>query len=158
MTKKNFLRRLLFVQSQIATKIVCFKNFYLQVWRHCNIRLAKMFMSVTRNYPDLLVFDLKNISVTQSCATLQTHEVGIDVARVFLDDVASALDALAVVDDVAVVCDALSTADERRVVAVVLEGVEAALAAADKEPLVAEFDSPTKFALLEKAVFVVLAF
>ena len=111
-------------------------------------------MSVTRNYPDLLVFDLKNISVTQSCATLQTHEVGIDVARVFLDDVASALDALAVV----VVCDALSAADERRVVAVVLEGVEAALAAADKEPLVAEFDSPPKFALLEKAVFVVLAF
>ena len=111
-------------------------------------------MSVTRNYPDLLVFDLKNISVTQSCATLQTHEVGVDVARVFLDDVASALDALAVV----VVCDALSAADECRVVAVVLEGVEAALAAADKEPLVAKFDSPPKFALLEKAVFVVLAF
>ena len=115
-------------------------------------------MPVTKNYPDLLVFDLKNISVTQSCATLQTNEVGVNVARVFLDDVASALDALAVVDDVAVVCDDLSTADERRVVAVVLEGVEAALAAADKEPLVAEFDSPPKFALLEKAVLEILAF
>ena len=115
-------------------------------------------MSVTRNYSDLLVFDLKNISVTQNCATLLTHEVGVDIARVFLDDVASALDALAVVDAVAVVCDDLSTADERRVVAVVLEGVEAALAAADKEPLVAEFDSPPKFALLEKPVLELLAF